>query len=67
MKDKIAFNKGWNDAVRSMALAESNGNLSAWYTKINNAFKTVKRTHYHRGVFAAMQAYQEKMAEEIAA
>ena len=66
MKDKIAYNKGWNDAVRSMAVAESNGSLSDWFTKINKAFKAVKRTHYHRGVFAAIQAYQEKMAEEIA-
>jgi len=66
MKDKIAYNKGWNDAVRSIAKAKSNESLSAWFTKINNAFKAVKRTHYHRGVFDAMQAYQETLAEEMA-
>jgi len=66
MKDKIAYNKGWNDAVRSMAVAESNGSLSAWFTKINKAFKAVKRTCYHRGVFDAIQAHQETLAEKLA-
>lgn len=68
MKDEIDFNKGWNDAVRGMANAKASGTLHEYFAKINKASATIKMTHYFKGVFAAIQEYQESvMAPDMVA
>jgi hypothetical protein len=66
MKEEIDFNKGWNDAVRGMANAKASGTIHEYFAKINNASAKIRMTAYYKGVFAAIQEYQETMAEEMA-
>ena len=68
MPNEIAYNKGWNDAVRGMANAKASGTLSEYFAKINNASVKIRMTYYFQGVFAAIQEYQESvLAEEMIA
>ena len=68
MPNEIAYNKGWNDAVRGMADAKASGTLHEYFAKINKASAKIRMTHYFKGVFAAIREYQESvMAPEMQA
>ena len=65
MPNEIAYNKGWNDAVRGMAAAEVTETIHEYFAKINRASATIRITPYFKGVFDCIREYQELLAEKM--